>query len=96
MDLERRIYVTSNPHVATIDTVLGVDETSYDPTRIWPGPAVKPMGKDHPEAWHRRYEHGRMFVTMLGHNAEMYWDDRRLRDLPGGIYWAASGFGERR
>jgi len=30
-------YVTENPYRITINPVLKVDETSYDPTRIWPG-----------------------------------------------------------
>ncbi|PTQ63270.1 hypothetical protein C8J45_10658 [Sphingomonas sp. PP-CE-3G-477] len=88
-------YVTSNPFAVAIDTVLTVDETSYDPTRIWPGQVAKPMGKDHPEAWHHRYEKGRVFVTLLGHDAEAYRDERYLQHLLGGLYWAATGRGQR-
>ncbi|WP_380782989.1 ThuA domain-containing protein [Sphingomonas sp. R86520] len=89
-------YVTSNPYAVRIDTVLRVDETSYDPTRIWPGQVAKPMGKDHPEAWYHRYEKGRVFVTLLGHDPEMYRDDRYLQHLLGGLYWAVTGLGQTR
>ncbi|MET3713389.1 hypothetical protein ABIC65_004121 [Sphingomonas trueperi] len=89
-------YVTSNPFDIAIHRVLGVDEASYDPTRIWPGQVGHRMGKDHPEAWFHRYEKGRVFVTLLGHEAEMYRDDRYLQHLLGGIYWAATGLGEQR
>lgn len=88
-------YVTSNPFAVPIDTVLTVDETSYDPTSIWPGQVAKPMGKDHPEAWYHRYEKGRVFVTLLGHDAEAYRDERYLQHLLGGLYWAATGRGQR-
>lgn len=87
-------YVTANPFAVTIDPVLAVDETSYDPTRIWPGQVGHRMGKDHPEAWHHRYERGRVFVTLLGHDAAAYRDERYLQHLLGGIYWTATGLGQ--
>jgi len=89
-------YVTANPHAVKVNEVLAVDETSYDPTRIWPGQIGKRMGADHPEAWFHRFEKGRVFVTLLGHNVEMYRDDRYLQHLLGGIYWAATGLGQSR
>lgn len=87
-------YVTTNPYNVKINTVLSVDEASYDPTLIWPGQTVKGMGKDHPIAWHHRHESGRVFVTTLGHNGEMYRDPQYLNHLLGGIYWAATGRGQ--
>jgi len=51
------------------------------------------LGGDHPEAWSQRYEKGRVFVTLLGHNVEMYRDERYLQHLLGGIYWTATGLG---
>ncbi len=84
-------YVTTNPHGIAIEPVLNVDERSYDPTKIWPGQVARGMGRDHPVAWHHRYEGGRVFVTTLGHNAEMYRDPQYLSHLMGGIYWATSG-----
>lgn len=89
-------YVTSNPFNVQIETVLGIDESSYDPTRIWPGQVAKPMGPDHPIAWHHRWEKGRVFVTTLGHTMEMYRDPQYLGHLMGGIYWAATGLGQRK
>jgi type 1 glutamine amidotransferase len=89
-------YVTSNPHAVRINTVLAVDETSYDPTRIWPGQVGRRMGANHPEAWFHDFEQGRVFVTLLGHDVEMYRDDRYLQHLLGGIYWAATGRGRTR
>ena len=89
-------YFTTNPFRITINTVLKVDEASYDPTKIWPGQVGKPMGSDHPEAWFRTYEKGRVFVTLLGHKVEMYQDERYLQHLLGGIYWTATGLGQQR
>jgi len=88
-------YVTTNPYRIAIDAVLNVDETSYDPTKIWPGQVSRPMGRDHPIAWHHRYEGGRVFVTTLGHNGEMYRDPTYLSHLMGGIHWSATGFGRK-
>jgi uncharacterized protein len=89
-------YVTANLHAVKIETVLGIDESSYDPTRIWPGQVAEPMGPDHPIAWYHRWERGRVFVTTLGHNVEMYRDPQYLGHLMGGIYWAATGLGQKK
>ena len=89
-------YVTTNPYDVSIIPVLDVDESSYDPTLIWPGQVSKPMGKNHPVAWHHVYEKGRVFVTTLGHNGEMYRDPAYLTHLMGGIYWTATGRGAAR
>ncbi|WP_375271076.1 ThuA domain-containing protein [Sphingomonas sp.] len=86
-------YTTTNPYKVRINTVLSVDEKSYDPTKIWPGQVSKPMGPDHPIAWYQRYGRGRVFVTTLGHNGATYRDERYLAHLMGGLYWTATGLG---
>lgn len=86
-------YEFANPHKVEIHPVLNVDETSYDPHRIWPGQVANGMGRDHPVSWYHRHEQGRVFVTALGHNVEMYRDPEYLRHLWGGLYWAATGLG---
>lgn len=86
-------YVFDNPHNINIHPVLNVDESTYDPTKIWPGQVSKGMGKDHPVAWYHQVEKGRVFVTSLGHNGEMYKDPQYLSHLMGGIYWTATGKG---
>jgi len=88
-------YVTTNPYNVKIHPVLNVDESSYDPEKIWPGQVSKGMGKEHPIAWYHQVEAGRVFVTTLGHNGEMYRDAQYLGHLMGGIYWAATGKGQR-
>lgn len=89
-------YTTTNPYRVTISPVLNVDETSYDPTKIWPGQVSRPMGPAHPVAWYHHYGKSRVFVTTLGHDGEAYRDGRYLDHLLGGIYWTASGLGQRR
>ncbi len=89
-------YTSSNPYGVRISTVLSVDETSYDPTKIWPGQTVRPMGKDHPIAWYRQSGRSRIFVSTLGHSGYMYKDQRYLDHLMGGIYWVATGSGRAR
>lgn len=86
-------YELTNPHNVKIKTVLTVDERTYDPTKIWPGQTATGMGKDHPVSWYHHHEKGRVFVTSLGHNGEMYKDPEYLSHLLGGIYWSATGKG---
>lgn len=86
-------YEFTNPHQIKINPVLKVDESTYDPTRIWPGQTAKGMGEDHPVAWYHTYEKGRVFVTALGHDVEMYKDPNYLNHLFGGLYWTATGKG---
>jgi uncharacterized protein len=86
-------YEFTNPHQVTVNPVLTVDERSYDPKRIWPGQVAHGMGADHPVSWYHAHEKGRVFVTALGHNAEMYKDPQYLGHLWGGIYWSATGRG---
>lgn len=88
-------YEFSNPHGVAINPVLTVDERSYDPTKIWPGQVATGMGSDHPVSWWHAYEKGRVFVTALGHNGEMYRDPQYLDHLWGGVWWAATGLGQR-
>lgn len=86
-------YEFGEPLVPGLRPVLSVDESSYDPTRIWPGQAAHGMGADHPVAWYHAYDGGRVFVTALGHTPELYDDTRYLEHLYGGIWWAATGKG---
>ena len=86
-------YVLDNPYDIKIHPVLNVDESTYDPTKIWPGQVTHGLGKEHPVAWYHQVEKGRVFVTTLGHNGEMYRDPQYLSHLMGGIYWTATGKG---
>jgi uncharacterized protein len=81
--------------VPDLHVVLTVDESTYDPTRIWPGQVSKGMGAFHPIAWYHPFEGGRSFVTALGHMPELYRDPVYLEHLYGGIYWTATGLGIR-
>lgn len=89
-------YTTTNPYRVRIHPVLNVDETSYDPTKIWPGQVSRPMGTEHPVAWYHLHGRSRVFVTTLGHDGEAYREPQYLAHLLGGIYWTATGLGQRR
>ncbi len=86
-------YEYGPPYSDDLVTLMTVDESSYDPTLIWPGQVAHGMGKTHPVAWYHHFEGGRVFVTALGHLAEAYNDPLYLNHLYGGIYWAATGHG---
>lgn len=87
-------YEFDAPLVEGLRTVLSVDESSYDPTRIWPGQEARGMGAEHPVAWSHAYDGGRVFVTALGHPPAAYDDERYLGHLYGALWWAATGRGQ--
>ncbi|MGH8026436.1 MAG: ThuA domain-containing protein [Pseudoxanthomonas sp.] len=89
-------YEFEATHAPGLHDLLQVDESSYDPTLIWPGQKAEGMGKSHPVAWYHAYDGGRVFVTALGHTPELYNDPRYLQHLYGGIWWAATGRGIRK
>lgn len=86
-------YEFDAPLSPNLHTVLTVDETTYEPHKIWPGGKADGMGADHPVAWYHHFEGGRVFVTALGHMPSLYTDARYLDHVYGGIYWAATGRG---
>ena len=79
--------------VPDLHVVMAVDESTYDPRKIWPDQHAEGMGAFHPIAWYHVFEGGRCFVTALGHMPELYRDQNFLDHLYGGIYWAATGRG---
>jgi type 1 glutamine amidotransferase len=84
-------YEFDAPLVPDLHVVMTVDESTYDPTKIWEGQKAAGMGAFHPIAWYHVFEGGRSFVTALGHMPELYRDKTFLDHLYGGIYWAATG-----
>lgn len=86
-------YVFTAPLRPDLHDILSVDESTYDPFRIWTGQKGIAMGKDHPVSWYSHYEGSRIFVSALGHNAELYTERLFLDHLYGGLWWAATGKG---
>jgi type 1 glutamine amidotransferase len=74
----------ANPRAA-VAVLLTVDESTYEA-----GPGA--MGVDHPIAWCRYYDGGRMFHTALGHGKEAYQDPAFLAHVAAGIDWAGGRF----
>ena len=63
--------------------LMTADETSYDGKRMG-GEAPR-----HPMAWAREVAGGRAWYTALGHNPEIFRDEKFRMHLLGGIRWAA-------
>ena len=83
-------------HPANIDSLnylLTIDESTYDPKANWGSKKSDGMGEFHPLAWYHEFDGGRSFYTALGHIPAVYRDDAFLAHLYGGIYWAATGKG---
>lgn len=73
-----------------VTVLLTLDERSYDPVRpLFKARGGKPMGKDHPMAWIRRYEGGRFAYTMIGHDTRPLDTDFGEDHLLRLIRWAA-------
>lgn len=59
--------------------LLSLDENTYE------GGGHK---ENHPIAWYKPFEGGRMFYTALGHTKESYSENLFLQHILGGIYYA--------
>jgi type 1 glutamine amidotransferase len=86
-------YQFSEPEVKGLNTILTVDETTYDPKADWGKIKGEGNGSFHPVSWYHEFDGGRSFYTALGHIPAIYEDDMFLSHLYGGIYWAATGKG---
>jgi len=78
-------YEFDAPLAPDLHVVMTVDESTYDPAKIWAGQHAEGMGAFHPIAWYHAFEGGRSFVTALGHMPELYRDKTFLDHLYGGI-----------
>jgi type 1 glutamine amidotransferase len=61
-----------------LNVLLNLDETSYEGGN---------NGPDHPIAWYREFDGGRMFYTGLGHTEEAFEDPDFRKHLLGGILY---------
>jgi len=66
--------------------LLTIDEAGFNFPNFPPGPS---MGVDHPVAWLKEFNGGRMFYTNLGHRPETWADPAFRTHLLEGIRWAA-------
>ena len=65
--------------VEGLNVLINLEETSYEGGE---------NGKNHPIAWNREFDGGRMFYTGLGHTHEAYQDEEFQQHLWGGIRYA--------
>ncbi len=70
-------YNNINPNIIVL---LNLDEASYKGGE---------NGKKHPITWYHNYDGGKSFYTGLGHNPEVYSDERFIKLLTGGILYAS-------
>ncbi len=73
-------FFDRNPRM-TVDILLTVDETTYDP-------GTDKMG-DHPIAWKHQVGKGRAFYTALGHTAESYAETLFIEHIEGALAWVS-------
>jgi glucose/arabinose dehydrogenase/type 1 glutamine amidotransferase len=85
-------YTFSSNVRGTHHVLMTLDEESYNV-----GSGVTSMGADHPIAWCRMYEGGRIWSSSLGHFAASYLenggDNNLLEHLVGGVQWVAGSAG---
>jgi glucose/arabinose dehydrogenase/type 1 glutamine amidotransferase len=85
-------YTFSSNVRGTHHVLMTLDEESYNV-----GSGVTRMGADHPIAWCRMYEGGRIWASSLGHFAASYLenggDNNLLEHLVGGVEWVAGTAG---
>ncbi|MCA0900953.1 ThuA domain-containing protein [Microbulbifer agarilyticus] len=80
-------------HSDSLNYLLSVDESTYQPQAEWDEVKSSGMGDFHPLAWYQEYDGGRAFYTGFGHLSTSYTNPMFLSHLYGGIYWAATGKG---
>ncbi|NQT27516.1 ThuA domain-containing protein [candidate division KSB1 bacterium] len=83
----------TEPLANSLNVLMTVDESTYDPKKDWGRGEMKGMGDFHPIAWYQEFNGGRSFYTALGHMPGLYLDEIFLAHIVGGIYWAATGKG---
>ena len=62
-----------------LNVLINLEESSYEGGE---------NGKNHPIAWNREFDGGRMFYTGLGHTHEAYEDEDFQQHIWGGIRYA--------
>jgi cytochrome c len=65
-----------------LNVLMNLDESSYEGGE---------NGENHPIAWNREFDGGRMFYTGLGHTEEAYANPLFLQHIWGGITYAMEG-----
>ena len=69
-----------------VHTLLSLDESTYRQSLNSNIAASNPlMNGDHPIAWCQNWENGRAFSNILGHARWLYYDDRFMQIILGGI-----------
>jgi len=81
--------------IDTLNYILSVDESTFDPKVAWDTKSGEGMGDFHPIAWYHKYDGWRAFYTALGHLGSTYSDTLFMEHIYGGLYWAATGKGIR-
>ncbi len=76
----------NNPRATGSRIIATLDESTYEQTMVTPNDLA--MG-DHPIAWSRCVEMGRMYYSAIGHRPERYSDTLYVQMLEQGIQWAA-------
>ena len=76
-----------SPRSEGVNVLATLDERTYRPRMFWKDIS---MGADHPIIWKHCVGKGRAFYSALGHSASAYQEPLHLKELEGGIAWAAS------
>jgi len=80
-----------SPRGNGVKVLATLDESTYSPKMLWKDVG---MGRDHPIVWKHCVGKGRVFYSALGHSASTYREPLHLKELEGGIAWAAGLEGE--
>lgn len=84
MNFKEEIYQLKDPYSAKKQQVLlrlNVEKSAQVK-------GLKRADGDYAVAWARNYGKGRVFYCSLGHNHDMYWNDKILSHYLAGIQWA--------
>ena len=79
-----------NPRDRGFDILMTIDGEQIDPNgnMLWIQDKDFGMGSDHPVAWSRHLNQGKVFYTSLGHTGEVWSDKEFLQLLTNALQWA--------
>ena len=81
--------LTSEQYYLHVDPCVEVLATTRFPTVKWYHSSNKPV--DMPQVWTKRWGHGRVFYTALGHHADVFDIPAAHEIMRRGLLWAAEG-----
>jgi type 1 glutamine amidotransferase len=89
LEIREEIYQFRDPYDSgAVHMLLRLDTTKTDMSVE----GIKRTDNDFGVAWARHWDEGRVFYSSLGHNHEIFWNEKILAHFLSGIQWALGDY----